>query len=236
MTQATPLTPILDDPTLRVAPSALERLCETLRADERLVWADQPPRLGLVFQTLPRFLIGIPLTALLILWTLVAWTMMVQGGEANLNGNVEVFGMLYPVAAPVLGLIVFGFLTAPLFAWRHQAPNTLFVLTDQRALAWYGRLYAGVYHGDLSWEEQADDSPQRPDPLGRFDGRGALVFANVATEPPPESEPKDHDPDPPEAISHLIFKAVRDPDRVARLAIQLKGDRLRVLQLRGTDS
>jgi hypothetical protein len=147
------------------------RVQAELRSGERLVWTGQPvptrfarPAIGLV-------LFGIPWTAFAVFWIVMASGMMFGG--IGLAGNG--FFACFPLFGIPFVLIGIGLLTSPLWM-RRKARQTVYALTDRRAIIWAAGWFGGVevrsYTGEGLGKMVRRDYP---------DGTGDLVFEEVVS-------------------------------------------------------
>jgi hypothetical protein len=150
-----------DSPML--PPELQQQVASELRADEKLIWADQPlPRLY-QWQAIGAVLFGIPWTAFA-----VFWVAMTARATSHAKGLGPLF--LFPLFGIPFILIGLGMLTSP-FWLRRKAYRSIYVITSKRAVVMEGRIFGGVKV--QSFMPDRLPSMTRKE---RADGTGDLIF------------------------------------------------------------
>jgi len=173
----------MNDMDSALPPDLAARLTDELHPDERILWTGQP-RLDLA--TRPAYFLvpfGVVFTGFSLVWILVAGTLTL--------------GLLMPCGLPFIAVGI-GLIASP--AWlRSRARNTIYALTDQRALicepGWFGRRTIRTYtasglgrmsrterpdgSGDLTFEEYVTYSTDEYGSHANRGRRGFMAINNV---------------------------------------------------------
>ena len=143
-----------------LSPGLAERVAAELAPDEKLVWAGQP-RLGLAVR--PAFFLvpfGVVFTGIALVWVLAA---------GAITG-----GLMAPCGLPFIA-VGLGLIASPRWL-RWQARNTVYALTDRRAMVWQPGWFGGV-----TVRSYTAAGLGRMSRVERADGSGDLVFEEFYT-------------------------------------------------------
>jgi hypothetical protein len=143
-----------------LSPELADRVAAELAQDERLLWVGQP-RLDLA--TRPAFFLvpfGIVFACIALVW---------MGGAVLLTG-----GLMAPCALPFIAVGI-GLIASPVWL-RRRARNTLYVLTDRRAIVW-----EPGWFGAIAVRSYTAAGLGRMSRIECSDGSGDLVFEEVLT-------------------------------------------------------
>jgi len=175
-------------------PESLRKLArQELAAGESVRWVERPTPDGrFPWASLIPVFFGIPWTAFSVFWTLGAAGVIGPGGFGE--GPVSAGRLLFALPGVLMILAGVAMLTSPLRAMRRMrraAENTVYVITDRRAIVFYGgypgnALMAGMLLSLL--RPQAKGVTIRSYPPGKLndiertqrdDGSGDVVFHEV---------------------------------------------------------
>jgi len=152
------------------------RVRSELRPGERILWIGQPLPGRSMLMSIPLVIFAIPWTCFALFWTAGASGLL--DGMLGINGPVQEmtpFRLLFSCFGLPFIAIGLGMLSAPYWA-RRKSSQTVYAVTDQRALT----LEAGLFGGTTLRNFPPEDL-RRMTRHERADGSGNLIFEEYMT-------------------------------------------------------
>ena len=162
-----------------------------LQSGERITWLEQPIPGRVTRGSIPIVLFGIPWTAFALFWTF---------GAAKATHGEGIFSVFPLFGVPFI-LIGLGLLSSP-FWLRRIAANTVYILSDRRAIIFRGKWFGGVNVRSFAPEALIDLRRNQ-----NADGSGDLIFCQETY--------RDSDGD--RRINNIGFMSIRDVKSVEEM-------------------